>query len=117
MRVIAGVTAVLVTVSVAASSCAVIGRHSASAPSALAADFTVLEKRLQAKIGLIVSAVGANPQQMTLGEWASGPAWSTMKVPLIIAALGEEHPPAITDPMRVSGVPRAPTLNGALIFG
>jgi hypothetical protein len=102
VRVIARVIAVLVTVSVAATSCGVIGHHSASTPSALAADFTALEKRLHAKMGLVVSAVGTNPQQMALGEWASGPAWSTMKVPLIIAALGEEHPPAITDPMRAA---------------
>ena len=69
---------------------------------ALAAEFAELETRLHASMGLVVSAVGANPRQLVLGEWATGPAWSTMKVPLIIAALGEEHPPVITDSMRAA---------------
>jgi beta-lactamase class A len=66
----------------------------------LATEFTQLENRLHATMGLVVSAVGANPKQLVLGERASGPAWSMMKVPLTITALGEEHPPAITDSMR-----------------
>jgi hypothetical protein len=69
---------------------------------ALAAEFTELETRLHASMGLVVSAVGANPRQLVLGDWATGPAWSTMKVPLIIAALDEEHPPVITDSMRAA---------------
>jgi hypothetical protein len=36
--------------------------------------------------------VGANPKRLVLGDWASGPAWSTMKIPLTITALGEENP-------------------------
>ena len=36
---------------------------------------------------------------MTLGQWQSGPAWSTIKVPLVIAALREEQPPIVTDAM------------------
>jgi hypothetical protein len=96
------VTALLVTASVAATSCVVPGPAPSGARMPLAAEFTELEKRLNAKMGLVVSAVGANRKQLVLGEWASGPAWSTIKVPLIIAALGEEHPPVITDSMRAA---------------
>jgi hypothetical protein len=101
LSVIACVTALLMSVSITATSCFVPG----SAPSGaagLAAEFTELEHRLHASMGLIVSAVGANPQQLVLGEWSSGPAWSTIKVPLIIAALDAEHPPVITDSMRAA---------------
>jgi hypothetical protein len=102
LSVIAGLTALLVTGSIAATSCVVPGSAPSGAGMTLAAEFTELEKRLHASMGLIVSAVGANPKQLILGEWATGPAWSTIKVPLIIAALGEEHPPVITDSMRAA---------------
>jgi hypothetical protein len=102
LSVIAGVTALLMTVSIAATSFVVPGSAPSDARMTLAAEFTELEQRLHATMGLVVSAVGANPQQLVLGEWASGPAWSTIKVPLIIAALGEEHPPVITDSMRAA---------------
>jgi hypothetical protein len=36
---------------------------------------------------------------MKLGEWQSGPAWSTIKVPLVIAAMREEQPPRVTQAM------------------
>lgn len=101
LSVIAGVTALLMTVSIVATSFVVPGSAPSDAGMTLAAEFTELEQRLHATMGL-VSAVGANPQQLVLGEWASGPAWSTIKVPLIIAALGEEHPPVITDAMRAA---------------
>jgi len=43
--------------------------------------------------------VGAGQTPMTLGQWQSGPAWSTIKVPLVIAALREQRPPVVTDAM------------------
>jgi hypothetical protein len=92
-----GFAALLVTVSLCATGCSDIGHR-----SSLATAFAELEQRLHAKMGLVVSAVGGSPQQLILGEWASGPAWSTIKVPLIIAALGEEHPPTINDAMRAA---------------
>jgi hypothetical protein len=41
---------------------------------------------------------------MTLGDWGPGPAWSTIKVPLIIAGLRAEadNPPEITDAMKAA---------------
>lgn len=102
LSVIACVTTLLVTGSIAATSFVVPSSAPSGAAIALAAEFTDLEQRLHARMGLVVSAVGANPQQLVLGEWATGPAWSTIKVPLIIAALNEERPPVITDSMRAA---------------
>jgi hypothetical protein len=68
-------------------------------PSALAEDFAQLETRLHALVGIAVRAVGDGQNPMTLGEWQTGPAWSTIKVPLIVAALREERPPTVTDAM------------------
>ena len=101
---IAGVAA-LATVALAAG--VIIGRHIGShkpaaavvPPAALAADFARLETTLRAVAGIAVSAVGSNQAPMTSGEWRSGPAWSTIKVPLVIAALREEKPPKVTDAM------------------
>jgi len=70
-----------------------------AASTALAADFAQLEANLRITAGVAVSAVGAEQGPMTLGEWQSGPAWSTIKVPLVIAALREEKPPRVTDAM------------------
>jgi hypothetical protein len=104
--VIASVIALLVAVSVVVTSRLVIGQHSSPPSPALAqklaTEFTQLENSLHAAMGLVVTAVGANPKQLVLGEWTSGPAWSTVKVPLTITALGEEHPPVITDSMRTA---------------
>ncbi|WP_139798077.1 serine hydrolase [Mycobacterium noviomagense] len=61
-----------------------------------------MEDKLHATMGIVISAVGANPKQLVLGDWESGPAWSTMKVPLTITALDEENPPTVTDSMRAA---------------
>jgi hypothetical protein len=53
-------------------------------------------------VGIVISAVGANPTQLAFGDWPTGPAWSTSKVPLTIAALREEHPPTVTDAMQAA---------------
>jgi hypothetical protein len=71
----------------------------APVPSALAADFARLQTQLHAVAGIAVSAVGDGQTPIALGQWQSGPAWSTIKVPLIIAALREEQPPTVTDAM------------------
>lgn len=68
-------------------------------PSALAADFARLQTQLSAVVGIAVSAVGNGRTPMRLGDWQTGPAWSTMKVPLAIAALRDEQPPKVTDAM------------------
>lgn len=71
-----------------------------SAPtSSLAAEFTQLETGLHATAGIALSGVGPGQEPMSLGDWQSGPAWSTIKVPLIIAALRAQVPPQITEAM------------------
>jgi len=57
----------------------------------LEANFADLASRLHAKIGLAVSAVGSTQTPSTLGDWQSGPAWSTIKVPLAIAGLRADN--------------------------
>lgn len=69
-------------------------------PEGLAADFAQLQTRLHAKTGLIVSGVGAQSRApVTLGNWSSGPAWSTIKVPLVIAAMRQANTDQVTKPM------------------
>lgn len=65
----------------------------------LESDFAALQATLPATVGIAVSPVGAPQTPLLLGDWSSGPAWSTIKVPLAIAALRAENPPAVTDPM------------------
>lgn len=78
------------------------GSAPSRAATPLAAEFTKLQNKLHAKMGLVISAVGANPEPLVFGDWTSGPAWSTMKVPVAITALGEENPPTVTDAMRAA---------------
>jgi hypothetical protein len=103
IRLIAGV-AVLATTVVAAGVVVGyrLGNHKTAPPTAaatLAADFAQLETKLHAVLGLAVGAVGNGQAPIMLGSWKSGPAWSTIKVPLIIAALRADNPPTVTDAM------------------
>lgn len=74
----------------------------ANGSAALAFEFAQLEKKLHATIGVAFSAVGSRHDPMTLGDWQSGPAWSTMKVPLVITAYRAEDPPRVTDTMKAA---------------
>ncbi|AYF78850.1 hypothetical protein D7D52_08730 [Nocardia yunnanensis] len=56
-------------------------------PGTLAGDFlTDLKPSLAGKVGLALLPVGSD-RLVTLGDWTGGPGWSTMKVPLTLAAL------------------------------
>ena len=68
-------------------------------PSNLPADFAQLRAGLHAAVGIAVAAVGAGQSPTPLGDLQSGPAWSTIKVPLAIAALREGKPPTVTAEM------------------
>ncbi|MBV9334255.1 MAG: hypothetical protein JO243_00040 [Solirubrobacterales bacterium] len=68
----------------------------------LASDFAQLQKKLHATTGIAFSAVGSGQGPMMLGDWPGGPAWSTMKVPLVITAYRAEDPPRITDAMKAA---------------
>jgi hypothetical protein len=78
------------------------GSAPAGAATPLADEFTKLENKLHATMGVVISAVGANPKQLVFGDWVSGPAWSTAKLPVTITALREENPPTVTDSMRAA---------------
>lgn len=62
-------------------------------PAELKTAFAQLQEELDAQVGVVIGAVGSNQDLTVLGDWQHGPAWSTMKVPLTIAALLEQEPP------------------------
>jgi hypothetical protein len=54
----------------------------------LVSSFNQLEQNLAAAVGVVVTPVGRDEPALRLGNWSAvGPAWSTIKVPLAIAAL------------------------------
>lgn len=62
-------------------------------------DFKDLQHQIDGEVGLVVKAIGDADGDVVLGSWTSGPAWSTIKVPLSIAALREEAEPRVTSDM------------------
>jgi hypothetical protein len=56
----------------------------AALPGTLAADFVSLQSTLNGHAGLAIMPVGGD-QMVTLGDWSTGPAWATIKVPLALA--------------------------------
>jgi hypothetical protein len=67
-----------------------------------AAEFASLAAELDAKVGIVVRPVGSGPAPVTAGEWSTGTAWSTIKVPLAIAGLRATDPPEVTEAMRAA---------------
>lgn len=78
------------------------GQANPTGPTALNADFTRLEAGLHAKVGAVISAVGDGQQPVVLGDWQEGPAWSTIKVPLVIAAYRQTDPQQVSQAMRAA---------------
>jgi hypothetical protein len=69
----------------------------------LATDFAELQARLHAQIGIVVGPVGAGPNSLLqLGDQTVGKAWSTIKVPLVIAAMRKQNTGQVTEPMRAA---------------
>ncbi|WP_218719197.1 hypothetical protein [Nocardia sp. MH4] len=62
------------------------GNVSIAVPGSLAADFNAVQQGFRGSVGLAIMPVGGD-KMVTFGTWTSGPAWSTIKVPLAIAAL------------------------------
>lgn len=56
---------------------------------ALAASFDQLRSELGSDVGLAYAPVGAPERVTALGTWVSGPAWSTIKIPLSLALMRE----------------------------
>jgi len=68
-----------------------------------ASEFAALAAELNARVGIVVRPVGAaGPAPVTAGDWSTGPAWSTIKVPLAIAGLRATAPPEVTQAMRAA---------------
>ncbi|WP_280235487.1 hypothetical protein [Nocardia cyriacigeorgica] len=65
---------------------------SITVPGTLAADIADLRQNQQGRLGLAIMPVGGQ-SVVTFGDWTTGPAWSTMKVPLAIAALRKSQSP------------------------
>ncbi len=57
---------------------------SVAVPGSLAADFADLQRGLRGSVGMAIMPV-AGTKMVTFGDWTTGPAWSTIKVPLAIA--------------------------------
>jgi hypothetical protein len=73
-----------------------------TSPGALAAEFAHLQSGLHARVGLVVRSAGAGPKpQVVLGnsDFADQPAWSTIKVPLVMAAMRQQGIGRPTPPM------------------
>lgn len=71
-------------------------------PTWLAGEFAGFQTGLHARVGVVVRAVGAGSTgQVMLGGsvFADQPAWSTIKVPLVIAAMRQHNTERPTTPM------------------
>jgi hypothetical protein len=73
--------------------------ESADAAGDLATSFAAVEQSVDAGVGLAVAPVGPTGTVLTFGGWTSGPAWSTSKVPLVLAALREQPTPTMSAAM------------------
>lgn len=69
-------------------------------PGAL--DFAALDASVEAQIGIALAPVGRPNEITALGGWSSGPAWSTIKVPLSIALLRQTGGQTVTDNVRAA---------------
>lgn len=65
-------------------------------PDSLAADFTQLQPNLPGQVGMAIMPVGGG-RMTVFGDWTTGIAWSTIKVPLAIAALRHDPEGAMGD--------------------
>jgi len=74
---------------------------SATQVAALSTEFDAFAAGLDAQVGMAIAPLGGGPL-LTLGSWQRGPAWSTAKVPLVIAALREQPTGEPTDQMRAA---------------
>ncbi|BBY97915.1 serine hydrolase [Mycolicibacterium fallax] len=64
--------------------------------------FEALEAELAAQIGVAFAPVGRAGESTAMGAWSSGPAWSTIKVPLSIALLRQDGERGVTANMRAA---------------
>jgi hypothetical protein len=66
----------------------------------LIADFARLQSAIDGTIGLAIAPAGNAASAISLGHWTIGPAWSTIKVPLVIAAMRQDDSSQVNEAMR-----------------
>lgn len=73
------------------------------APQArLTAEFEELAASINGTVGFAAAPVADQTAVISLGEWQSGPAWSTSKIPLVLAALRDGSNPQLTPQMELA---------------
>lgn len=70
--------------------------------AALADSFNDLVESTSGNIGVAIVPVGDAEQAALFGQWKSGPAWSTSKVPLTLAVLRERADSGVTGQMEAA---------------
>jgi len=65
----------------------------------LSVEFSDLADSIPAVVGLAAVAVGGDGSVLSLGQWDTGPAWSTSKVPLVLAKMQQDSNRNITPQM------------------
>ncbi len=68
----------------------------------LRSSFAQLQAALGVQLGIALMPVGSSGTPMSFGDWGSGPAWSTMKVPLAMAALRQGDSASASGPIGVA---------------
>jgi len=71
-----------------------------AAADALVESFAALTQSVKADVGLAIGPTGAAVGAQVFGHWTSGPAWSTSKVPVVMAAMRDQHAATPTTTMR-----------------
>jgi hypothetical protein len=64
---------------------------SVTVAAGLTESFVALSQSLKADVGLAIGPTGASGGAIIFGGWTAGPAWSTSKVPVVIAAMREQN--------------------------
>ncbi|MFC4374947.1 hypothetical protein ACFO5K_12635 [Nocardia halotolerans] len=70
-------------------------------PDSLAAEFTQLQAALPGQVGMALMPVGGD-RATVFGDWTTGIAWSTIKVPLAVAALRHDQDQSIFEMARAA---------------
>jgi hypothetical protein len=64
---------------------------SVTVAAGLTESFVALSQSLKADVGLAIGPTGVLGSAIIFGGWTAGPAWSTSKVPVVIAAMREQN--------------------------
>lgn len=70
--------------------------------SPLTEEFSLFARHIAGRIGVVIQPVDLRSAAIEMGSWERGPAWSTIKVPLAIAAMRESGSNIPTDDVRAA---------------